>query len=301
MSANLPTWFIEQYNNNVQLLVQQRVSRLRNAVTIGTYKGTQASPVDQVGVLEMNEVTGRFEPMPRSDAPLDRRWVSPLDADLAQLCDTFDKLRVANDPMSGETQAAAAAANRKWDDRILVGFFATAATGVRGQTAVTFPSTQVVSVNTGGTDSKLNVAKLEEGRRILMANEVNLEEEAIWVCVSSKDENSLRSEIQIISLDFNDKPVFNDKGLIMSWRGFNFIHSERPSITTEGTDDQSGSSRAVPMWVKSGMHAGIWDDINSNISQRHDLRGEPWQIYTKLSVNATRLEEKKIVKIWCGG
>jgi hypothetical protein len=93
--------------------------------------------------------------------------------------------------------------------------------------------------------------------------------------------------------------VFNDKGLIMSWRGFNFIHSERPSLTTTATDDAAGQSKAIPMWVKSGMYLGIWNDIKTNISQRNDLRGEPWQAYTKMSANATRLEEKKVVKIWC--
>jgi len=300
MSLNLPTWFVEQYNQNLMLLVQQKVSRLRQAVTVGSYKGAQASPVDQIGSVEMQEVNDRFAAMPRVDAPADRRWVAPLDADLPQLIDTFDKLRTINDPMSGETQVAVAAANRKIDDRILTAFFAAAMTGVRGQTSTTFPSTQVVGVNTGGTDSRLNVAKLEAGRQILMANEVNLEEEDIWVCIPAEDDNSLRNEIQIIDLDFNATLTFDDKGLIRRWRGFNFIHSERPAITTEATDDQAGSSRAIPMWVKSGMHLGIWNDIRTNIAQRHDIRGEPWQVYTTLSCNATRIEEKKVVKIWCG-
>lgn len=299
MSANLPTWFIEQYNQNIQLLVQQKVSRLRMAVTSGSYKGAQASPVDQIGVIEMQEVNDRFAPMPRVDAPLDRRWVSPLDADLPQLVDTFDKLRTINDPMSGETQAAVAAANRKWDDRILTAFFANAQTGLRGQTSTAFGAAQFVSVNTGGTASNLNVAKLEAGRRILLANEVDLEAEPIWVCITASEDNSLRNEIQVISLDFTEKPVFDDKGMLRSWRGFNFIHSERPVITATYTDDAAGSSRAIPMWVKSGMHAGIWEDINTDISQRKDLRGLPWQVYTKMTVNATRLEEKKVVRIWC--
>jgi hypothetical protein len=302
MSVNIPTWYVQQYNTNIQQLVQQKVSRLRGAVMTGTHQGTSASPVDQIGVIEMQDVNGRFEPMPRVDAPTDRRWVSPFDADLPQLIDTFDKLRLITDPQSAYVTNAVSAANRKFDDRILPAFFAAASTGVTGGTSTSFDTTnQVVGVNTGGTDSKLNVAKLEAGRQIFMTNEVDLEDEAIYVAIPAKDENALRSEIQVISLDFNEKPVFNDKGLIMSWRGFNFIHSERPSLTTEGTDDQSGSSRALPMWVKSGMYLGIWNDINTNISQRNDLRGEPFQVYTKMSANATRLEEKKVVKIWCGG
>jgi hypothetical protein len=302
MSVNIPTWYVQQYNTNIQQLVQQKVSRLRAAVMTGSHQGTSASPVDQIGVIEMQDVNGRFEPMPRVDAPTDRRWVSPYDADLPQLIDTFDKLRLITDPQSAYVTNAVSAANRKFDDRILPAFFAAAATGVTGGTSTAFDTTnQVVGVNTGGTDSKLNVAKLEAGRQIFMTNEVDLENEAIYVAIPAKDENALRSEIQVISLDFNERPVFNDRGLIMSWRGFNFIHSERPSLTAEATDDQSGTSRALPMWVKSGMYLGIWNDINTNISQRNDLRGEPFQVYTKMSANATRLEEKKVVKIWCGG
>jgi hypothetical protein len=300
MSVNIPTWYVQQYNTNIVQLVQQKVSRLRSACMTGNHTGTGASPVDQVGIIEMQDVTTRFEPMPRVDAPTDRRWVSPFDADLPQLIDSFDKLRLLTDPTSIYVTNAVSAANRKFDDRILPAFFASAATGVTGGTSTAFDTTnQVVSVSTGGTTSNMNVAKLEAGRKILMTNEVDLENESIWVAYSATEDQSLRNELQVVSLDFNEKPVFNDKGLIMSWRGFNFIHSERSSLTTTATDDAAGQSKAIPMWVKSGMYLGVWNEINTNISQRNDLRGEPWQAYTKMSANATRLEEKKVVKIWC--
>lgn len=300
MSQNIPIWYVQQYNQNIQQLVQQKESRFRKAVSQGSYVGTTASPVDQVGVIEMQDVLGRFEPMGRVDAPLDRRWVAPLDADLPQLIDSFDKLRLLTDPGSAYVRNAVSAANRKIDDRVGNAFFANALTGVTGGTSTPFDATnQFVGVSTGGTTSNLNVAKLEAGRRIFLANEVDLEAEPLFVAVTSVEDNSLRSEIQVISMDFNEKPVFSDKGLIMSWRGFNFIHSERPWIRTTATDDLAGASKAIPMWVPSGMHLGLWNDINTTISQRHDLRSEPWQAYTKLSANATRLEEKKVVRIWC--
>lgn len=300
MTANVPTWYVQQYNTNIQMLVQQKVSRMRGAVRTGTHVGQSASPVDQIGIIEMQDVTTRFEPMPRVDAPTDRRWVAPFDADLPQLIDTFDKLKLLTDPQSAEVQSAVAAANRKFDDRIGNAFFAAAMTGVTGATSTAFDATnQFVSVSTGGTTSNMNVAKLEAGRSILLRNEVALEEEAIYVAITSTEDLSLRSEIQVISMDFNEKPVFNDKGLIMSWRGFNFIHSERSWLTTTATDDAAGSSKQIPMWVPSGMYLGIWNDIQTNITQRNDLRGEPFQAYTKMSANATRLEEKKVVRIWC--
>lgn len=300
MTANVPTWYVQQYNTNIQMLVQQKVSRLRAAVRTGSHIGQSASPVDQIGVIEMQDVTTRFEPMPRVDAPTDRRWVSPYDADLPQLIDTFDKLKILTDPQSAEVSSAVAAANRKFDDRIGASFFAAAQTGVTGATSTAFDATnQFVSVSTGGTASNLNVAKLEAGRAILLRNEVALEDEPIYVAVTATEDGSLRSEIQVISMDFNEKPVFNERGLIMSWRGFNFIHSERSWLTTTATDDIAGSSKQIPMWVPSGMYLGIWNEIETNITQRNDLRGMPYQAYTKMSANATRLEEKKVVRLWC--
>lgn len=301
MSANIPSWYVQQYNTNIQMLVQQKLSRFREAVTSGTYIGNQAAPVDQLGLIEMQDVTGRFQPMGRVDAPLDRRWVAPLDADLPQLIDSFDKLRLLTDPTSAYVQNAVAAANRKFDDRVGTNFFASAQTGVTGGTATAFDATnQVVGVNVGGTASGLNVAKLERGRRILLTNEaVNTDNpEPINVAITAIDHESLLNEIQVISLDFNREVSYDENGIIKKWRGFNFIHSERPWITTTATDDQSGTSRQLPMWIKSGMHLGIWNDIDTAIDVRSDIRGRPWQAYTKMSANATRLEEKKVVKIW---
>jgi len=301
MSVNIPTWYVQQYSTNIQLLVQQTKSRMREAVTSGNYVGNQASPVDQYGIIEMNDVTTRYSPMGRTDAPLDRRWVAPLDADVAQLIDSFDKLRLLTDPSSTYVQGATAAANRKFDDRIGAAFFASAQTGVTGGTSTSFDTTnQVVGVNIGGSASGLNVAKLERGRRILLSTEaLNSDNpEPLYVAITSIDHESLLNEIQVISLDFNKEVTYDENGIIKKWRGFNFIHSERPWITTTATDDQSGSSRALPMWLKSGMHLGIWNDIETAIDVRADIQGRPWQAYTKMSANATRLEEKKVVKIW---
>ncbi|MES1993146.1 MAG: phage capsid protein [Pseudomonadota bacterium] len=299
MSVNIPTWYVNQYNQNIQMLVQQKVSRLRSAVTTGSHVGQQASPVDQIGTVEMVDVTSRFSPMGRVDAPTDRRWVAPFDADLPQLIDTFDKLKILTDPNGIYVTNAVAAANRKFDDRIGTAFFAAAQTGVAGTTSTVFDSTnQVVGVNVGGTASGLNVAKLERGRRLLLSNEVALEDEQIFVAITAVDHESLMNEIQVISSDFNTQPAYDQNGIIKFWRGFHFIHSERSWITTTATDDQSGTSRALPMWVKSGMYLGVWNEIETAIDVRADIQSRPWQAYTKMSANATRIEEKKVVKIW---
>jgi len=294
MSINLPAHYVQQYANTISLLLQQKNSRFESAVTTGSYIGKQASPVDQIGAIDMLPVTTRFAPMGRVDAALDRRWVSPSDFELPQLIDSFDKLRLLNDPSSAYLQNAIQAANRKKDDLIYAAFFGTAKTGEVGGTSTAFGATQFVSVNTGGTASNLNVAKLRAGKRILMANEVDFDEDQVYCAISSVEHDSLLNEIQVVSTDFNDKPVLVE-GRVTRFLGINFIISER---MTTATDDAAGTSRQIPMWAKSGMHLGTWNDMQTDITQRRDLSGMPWQAYLAMSMGATRLEEKKIVRIW---
>jgi len=294
MSINLPDHYVMQYANTIAMLLQQKESRFESAVTVGSYIGKQASPVDQIGAIEMLPVTTRFAPMGRVDAAVDRRWVLPSDFELPQLIDSFDKLRLLNDPSSAYLQNAMMAANRKKDAIIYAAMFGTAKTGEAGATSTAFGTSQFVSVDTGGTASGLNLQKLKAAKQILMANEVDLDSDPIYCAIDADEHNNLLNEVQIVNTDYNDRPVLVD-GRIRSFLGINFLHYE--SLTT-ATDDQSGTSKQIPMWAKSGMHLGIWNDIQTNISQREDLSGRPWQAYLSLTLGATRLEEDKIVRVW---
>lgn len=292
MSVNLTTAFAQQFATNIQLLLQQKGSKVRGSVTTGSHIGKQASPVDQIGSISMNLVTGRFEAMGRVDALIDRRWVFPSDYDLPQLIDSFDKLRLLVDPTSAYVQNAVFAAGRQMDSLILAALNGTSKTGETGSTSTTLASTQKVSVSFGASGSVgLTVAKLREARRILMANNLDMEAEQIYCVVKAKQHDNLLAEAQVISSDFNgDKPVLME-GRIQRFLGINFIHSELL--------EASGSSDLVPVYAKSGVYLGLWNDIVTDISQRKDIQGLPWQAYVYMTAGATRLEEKKVVQITC--
>ena len=295
MSINvIPTFQVQQFSTNVNLLLQQKGSKLAGAIMRGSHVGKQASPVDQIGAVAAQKVTNRFAPMGRVDAPTDRRWVFPIDYDLPQLIDFFDKLRLITDPESAYVTNAVFAMGRAQDDEIITAFFGDAKTGENGGTTTSFPASNVVGVDTGGTASNLNVAKLLEAKRLLMANEVDLDTDPIFCAITSREHDALLNEIQVISRDYNTTPVLVD-GRVQSFLGINFIHCER---LTTGTDDQAGTSTQVPIWAKSGMYMGTWQDISASVTRRNDLRGEPFQAYVVGTFGATRLEEKKIMKIW---
>lgn len=292
MSINLPTHYVQQYSSNIDLLLQQKGSKLRNAVTVGSYTGKAASPVNQVGKIEMQAVTTRFSSMGRVDATTDRRWVYPSDYDLPQLIDSFDELRLIADPRSSYVSNAVMAAGRQFDRLICAAFTGTAKTGETGSTSTSFTAGNEVDVATGGSNSKLNLAKLREVKRLMMANHVDFDSEEAFVGITAADHDALLGEIQIVSADFNSgMPVLRD-GKIMEFMGFKFIHCELIETAMAGTNEVT-----LPVWVKSGMHLGVWNDMKHSVSQRNDLQGEPWQLYTAMTAGATRLEENKVYAI----
>lgn len=303
MSINIPTHYVQQYSTNLQLLLQQRGSKLRDTVTVGTYVGKQASPVDQVGAITAQPVVGRFQPMGRVDAALDRRWVFPTDYDLPQLIDNFDKLRLLTDPQSTYATNGMYAMGRAMDDVIIGSYFADAKTGENGGTTTSFgtglttAAGRNVGVGVGGAASGLNVAKLREGKKSLMASEVDIDNDPLICVVTATQHDNLLNEVQIVSGDFGwkDAPVLKE-GKLERFLGINFKHCER---LTTGTDDAAGTSRQVPLYAKSGMHLGIWNDIQNSVDQRNDLQGKPWQLYSIGTFGGTRLEEAKVRRIWC--
>lgn len=283
---------VQQYTTNVQMLVQQKGSRLRDAVMVGQHYGKQAVAVDQYAAVNATKRVGRYQPLMPYDTQNDRRWVSPVDYDWNDLIDNFDKLRLLNDPMSMYVQSGANALLRAMDDEIIAGIFGTAKTGETGTTSTSFLTGNQVSVSFGAAAAAgLNVAKLIEARRLLMSNEVDLDSDPLFCPITAKQHANLLNEIQVVNTDYNSSAVLVD-GKVKSFLGINFIHTER--LPVDGS-----SYRRVPVFVKSAMHLGIWNDIMTDVSQRKDLSSLPWQVLVQGTFGATRLEEKKIVELPC--
>ena len=124
-----------------------------------------------------------------------------------------------------------------------------------------------------------------------MAAEVDLDVDPITCVVTAKQHDNLLAEAQVISLDFNDKPVLVE-GRITRFLGMNFVHTELLNVN-------GSSHRRVPVFARSGMHLGLWNDIQTDLDQRKDLKSHPFQAYVLMSMGATRLEEEKIVELIC--
>lgn len=291
MPDAITTAFVNDYKATIDLLLQQSGSRFRNAVTTDSYTGKGGKAVEQFGPATAQKKTGRHSDTPLLDVPQDARWVFPEDYEWASLIDNQDKLRMIVDPTNAYAVNGANAMARAMDDEIISAFFANALTGENGTTSTAYGSASYqVGVDVGGTASSLNIAKLQSAlQKLMLANKGELMEPA-YVAISSYEHDALLKEIQVTNSDYNGgAPILVD-GRITRFMGFNFIVTERLNI--------SSGNRLIPAWVKSGVHLGIWDDINAQISVRAD-KSYANQVYLAGTFGATRLMEGKVIQILC--
>lgn len=296
MSVNIPNHFVEQYTTNVAHLLQIQGNKMRPYATEGSYTGEGGAAVDQFGAVEMQEVTSRFQPMGRVDAAVDRRWVYPTDYSLPQIVDTFDKLRLMIDPQGPLAQAAVKASGRKMDEVIFDAFFADAKTGKQGGTTTSFDTTnhRVDAAIGASADTGLNVDKILRGIRLLEDNDVDTEMEMPILAITPVQHENLKRQTQVINSDYFTKggaPVLSADGRVTEFAGCKIVVSRLvPS---------NSSYRLCPLWVPSGMHLGVWSDVKARVDERPDIEGVPYQLYTTMTVGATRLEEGRVIQIEC--
>lgn len=317
MSFNVSTAFVQQYSTNVQMLLQQQGSRLRNAVQNLRFQGKAASMAEQFGSVSPVRNQSRHSDTPLISTPQDKRWVYPNDYDWADLIDNQDKLRMLIDPTSQYAMAGAWAMGRAMDDEVIAGFFGSNNTGENGTSATGAlyaynSNSQSVAAATGASSATgLNIAKLRAAKKKLLEAEVDVDNDQLFCVISAKQHDDLLNEAQAVSLEYNSKPVLVD-GKITSFMGFNFIHSERipgaanfntainPLVTSADSDGSysAGARWMVPVFAKSGMALGIWNDVQTSIDRRADKRNS-YQVYVTGTFGAARMEEKKCVIINC--
>lgn len=300
MSAPVTTLFTTQYSGAVELLLQQPGRGLKNAVNQGSYVGQSANPVDQIGQVKPVKNRPRNSDTPLVNTPTDRRWVYPTDYELADLIDQQDKLRTIDQLDNPCVQAGTMAIQRAQDDQILMAFFGTAQTGNTGATPVAFPGTQSVATGYGAAAPVgLTVAKLRKARQLLTAAGADLQMDEVHSAITSLDHDNLLGETQIINSDYagQGKPVLQD-GIVDRFLGIQFHLVEFTDTVYEAQATMGGSTRQIPVWLKTGMHLGMWNDVTARIDERSD-KSYATQWYVKTTCGAARMQEKKVVQLLC--
>lgn len=297
MSTQITTSFVDQYSANVQALVQQKGSKLRNLVGFESVRGKHAY-IDQIGQVAAVKKTTRHADTPRADTPHKRRRLTLETYHWADLIDNDDKIRMLIDPTSDYANAAAWAMGRAMDEAIVEAAFGTAYTGESGGTSVALPAGQIVD---SACASKFTFDKLREVKRLFDANDAPSEGRCIVLTAAQMDD--LLSETKVTSSDYASAKALV-QGEIDTFMGFRFVQLNAkkangdlilPAVL-DANEDPVG--RSCLAFQSDGIKLGIGQDIVGKITERDD-KCFATQVYYEMSIGAARMQEELVVKINC--
>lgn len=304
MSNEITEHFVQQYSANVFHLAQQKGSRLRRTVRNESQRG-KAAFYDRLGSTAAVKKTSRHSDTPLVESAHSRRMVTLEDYEWSDLIDDQDKLRMLNDPQSIYAQAAMYAHGRSMDDEIIAAASGNAYSGESGGTSVALPNSQKIGATTGAAVSGLNVFTLRKVGKIFDDNDVDEMEQRFFI-FDSNGKDDLLGETEVTSADYNNVRALV-QGEVNTFLGMEFIRSQRlgsqsgtlnyelaSGAVGSGSGDADGHKKGLA-YAKSGLLLAIGDDIKSRIDERSD-KSYSTQVYCKMSIGATRLEEEKVVE-----
>lgn len=273
-----------KYATAVRLCAQQTQSKLEATVMVQpNIKGETAVAANLLGKFSTKEREGRYEATHVVDVNRYVRWFEPTMNSGAVIIDNWDKIRMDVDPEDKLIQAIMSCYHRDIDDIIYKAYFAAAKTGKKAETTTNYDTAMTVTADEGGGDI---IKKINLAQQRIQSKDVDVEQEEIIMLVPPVGETQLKEAGIYISSDYNDnKPLAGKK--LTPYAGINFVRYN--FAPTEG-------KYICPVYCKSGLALGKWQDINIKISERDDLSYAK-QIYAEYSLGATRLEEAKCAAI----
>ena len=283
--GNINTAAVKQFGSNIEMLVQQKGSKLRNAVRIETGIVGEEAYFDQLAETAAVQKVARNSDTPLVKSDHRRRRVTMYDYEWADLIDKEDQLKMLIDPTSAYVQNAAWALGRAMDDLIISAFDGTAYTGKAGGTSTTFTSGNIIAVGASG----LTITKLIEAKKLLDAADVDPQEER-YIAVTATQVSDLLNTTEVKSADYNTVRALV-QGQVDTFLGFKFILCNRLGL--DGSSD-----RKCPVWAKSGMLLAVAKEVSSRIDVRPD-KSYATQVYASMGIGATRMQEDKCVIITC--
>jgi hypothetical protein len=311
LDLTVPSHFTTQFDKNWKELAQQKVSRLRSRVQVEDGCTGEARTHNQVGLVKSERVTGeRFKKIVLQDLPTAKRWVRPDQYQTPTGESKWDErgLLPTISPSGKHTMAHFGAFARDVDQCIIDALNGTAYAGDKGADAVVLPDTSIIASNyvhtgSGGTATSLTVDKIIGALRILSESEAFNDELAasgvtLHGVFNARMEESLRLEAskesgsRLFSSDFLP-PVLNERGQIKSFLGIDWTRSELVTKDAEVADTWYAN-----IWVSDGVQFDVWEDMKTTIDRRPDLSNAV-QFLSQYSMGATRLEEKKVIRIAC--
>ena len=291
MTVSIPVSFVSQYNKNLQMLCQQKGSKLRGLVSVEQVTG-ECAYFEQIGAVEATEAAARngagytyHTETPITDTPYSRRRLDMTTFRLADLIENDDRVKLLIDPTNQTAQTFANALGRAIDTKLLKEALGTAKTGHDGSTEVEFPAGQIVD---SAAAAVFNVDKLIEVKTLM--DKADVPEEDRYMAVSAADLKNLLKDQKATSVDYAAVRALV-QGQIDTFMGFKFVRISDKVWAAAGI-----AANTAVAFHREGLKLGIGQDIITHIDQRPD-KNYATQVYSEINFGACRMDENKVVQV----
>lgn len=309
MSQQITESFVQQYGANIFHLSQQKGSQLRPTVRSESQKG-KSRFYDRIGATEAVKKTGRHSSTPLIETPHSRRMVTLEDFEMADLVDDQDKIRTLNDPTNDYVMAFMWAMGRSMDSVIIAAMGGNSYGGEDGTVVIPLPNAQKFAANNGTAFTNLNVLTLRKLRTKFKKANVDKSIPLYFACDPAQIESML-AQLEVTSSDYNSVKALV-QGEVDSFMGFKFVDLtllpvQVSALLADPTTGVVGAGSSVVGFRKCYAYAGgpmggpllsIGQDYQARISERDD-KSYATQVYAKMTIGGTRLEEEKVIEVLC--
>ena len=295
MAITIPAAYIDTFESTVRQLAQQKISRLRGAVT-EVYRMSQSHMWDRLQASNYRVKTARASSPTGGDQDgtigntdgLDwsRRNTLIKTYDTGEIVGREEILQMLIDPLSAVTENLAMNMRRAVDDVIINGFYDDALTD--GGAAAVFPAGQKV----GATTVPISIDLLLQTKEIFASNDID-PDERITLVIGPAQQRTLMQLLEVTSGDYQNSKALAT-GFLPNFLGFDIVVSTRLGLSD--VQPGVGTDLFCSAFTRRAIGLHVAGDIMAKVAERADMSFD-WQLYCMLSMDAVRVEDKHIVQL----
>lgn len=293
------------YANNVQMVHQERTSKIRSYVQIVQADGDSRNVADLLAKHEYSEGDDYDMTNPNNRSKLDPVWViRPKVVESGEVIFKEDRFDMAMDPTSQFVRSHVMAVESGVFDRIMgvkknktSNTFSISGNGILGARITgkskepkKLPDAQML--DSGGSGASLG--KMNEIMRLFGLSDIGLDDNIGGMVACALSPNQ-RFDLLNIAIQTQTNLNSFEQDQIKSGRpttlfGIDWMFTNRlPVINGE---------RYCPVWLKENIVGALWEDVRGDMWNLSESKNRPYA-YTSAYPTATRIEDTGVVVMKC--
>lgn len=288
MPYTVPEHHVLQFSDQVGLLSQQTDSDFFAAVDVRDFFGENAEVIKQYGTTAFTDLTDPVGDTAFDSINKSSRWCFPADKKNVLATTREDELRTIINTTNPLVMGQAAALARLYDATVMAGAIGSNSIGKYDALVATpLPASQII--NATATAVAFSLAFVKQAKKKM--DEDNVSKMDRYIAVSPDQMSRLMDDPEVTSSDYNTVKALV-QGEINTYLGFTWIMSTSVPVT--------GDIESAVCWQRTGICLGLWARDGRRVFSRIDERKDKnylTQVYSKVTLGATRTEEVKVVEI----